>query len=364
MEGIKPPGNLLLDGNVDENWRSFKQRFLLYLTAIGASSNSEERKVALLLTVAGPQAIEVYNTFTLDGRESLDTMLGLFNDYCTPRKNEVYERYVFRSRTQKQGESFGAFLTDLKTKAQTCNFEELKDSMIRDQVVFGINDKRVREKMLSDSNLTLDGAVKLCHASELSAMHAKTFGQSNTAATGTSTMSMCSSTLGLENMSVDVINKKDTGERAGTRNAMPYECRRCGNRHAARQCPAYGKTCAKCRGRNHFAKMCFWSEKTESKKTVHAVDTEDALFIGTVQSDSNTGDGSTVHAVELQSEVWIAPLLVNNTIVPFKLDTGAKANLISWSDVQNLEVRPKILNRTVALKAYNGQSIETKGADN
>ncbi len=47
---------------------------------------------------------------------------------------------------------------------------------------------------------------------------------------------------------------------------VPYDCRRCGNRHAAWQCPAYGKTCAKCKGRNHFARMCFWEEKTESKK--------------------------------------------------------------------------------------------------
>lgn len=54
-----------------------------------------------------------------------------------------------------------------------------------------------------------------------------------------------------------------------------------------------------------------------------------------------------VHAVELKSEVWIAPLLVNNTLVPFKLDTGAKANLINWSDAQNLKVRPKIFNKMV-----------------
>lgn len=129
----------------------------------------------------------------------------------------------------------------------------------------GLYDKWVREKMLSDSNLTLDDAAKLCHASELSAMHAKTFGQSNTAATGTSTPSMGTSTLGLENMSVDVVNKKDTGGRVEPRNIMPYNCRRCGNRHAARQCPAYGKTCAKCKGRNHFAKMCFWGEKLKVK---------------------------------------------------------------------------------------------------
>ena len=172
MDGIKPPESLLLEGNVDENWRAFKQRFLLYVTAIGASEADGARKVALLLTVAGPQAIEIYNTFTFGAaqdRDDLDKVLKNFDDYCTPQKNEVYERFVFRSRVQKQGESFDAFLTDLKKKAQTCNFDRLKDSMIRDQVVFGIFDKKVREKMLRDSEHTLDGAVKLCHTSELSA---------------------------------------------------------------------------------------------------------------------------------------------------------------------------------------------------
>lgn len=77
------------------------------------------------------------------------------------------ERFVFRSRKQEQGQSFDVFLTDLKMSI----FEQLKDSMIHDQVVFEIFDERLREKMLRDSDLTLDGAVKLCHASELSAMH-------------------------------------------------------------------------------------------------------------------------------------------------------------------------------------------------
>ena len=40
MEGIKHPGNLQLEGNVNVNWHAFKQRFLLYITSIGASANS------------------------------------------------------------------------------------------------------------------------------------------------------------------------------------------------------------------------------------------------------------------------------------------------------------------------------------
>ncbi len=48
-------------------------------------------------------------------------------------------------------------------------------------------------------------------------------------------------------------------------------------------------------------------------------------------------------------------------ILPFKLDTGAKVNLINIRDVKALKERPLIQKRTVPLKAYNGQPIETQG---
>lgn len=69
MDTLKPPENLKLTGNVDSNWRSFRQHFELYMTAIGMDTKPEARKVALLLTIAGPQAIEVYNTFVFDENE-------------------------------------------------------------------------------------------------------------------------------------------------------------------------------------------------------------------------------------------------------------------------------------------------------
>lgn len=86
---------------------------------------------------------------------------------------------------------------------------------------------------------------------------------------------------------------------------------------------------------------------------VHAIEMEEALFIMMVQSESKQvrNAANEVHSVGLQSEAWIGPLLVNDTIVPFKLDTGANA----------FKVRPKIQTMTVALKAYNGQSFEKKG---
>ena len=148
---LKSPESLKLTGNVDENWRTFKQQFHLYVSATGLEAKTEARKVALLLTIAGPQAIEVFNTFVFDSpedNEKLDVVLSKFDTHCSPKKNETYERYVFRSRIQRQHEPFDSFLTDLRLKAQSCNFVMLKDSMIRDQLVYGVEDKKVRERLL------------------------------------------------------------------------------------------------------------------------------------------------------------------------------------------------------------------------
>ena len=97
-----------------------------------------------------------------------------FDEHCSPKKNETYERYVFRSRIQMPAESIDAFATDLKLKARTCIFGVLPDSMLRDQIVFGVNETKVRERMLRETDLTLAGAMKICHANELAQQHART----------------------------------------------------------------------------------------------------------------------------------------------------------------------------------------------
>lgn len=54
----------------------------------------DARKIALLLTVADPQAIEVFNTFEFsegEDKDKYDTILEKFSAYCSPQKNVVYE---------------------------------------------------------------------------------------------------------------------------------------------------------------------------------------------------------------------------------------------------------------------------------
>lgn len=80
----------------------------------------------------GTEAIDVFNSFQLivGGQKAYDVVLRKFEQFCTPKRNERYERYVFNSRNQAKSESVEEFITDLKSKCQSCNFGELADSLL------------------------------------------------------------------------------------------------------------------------------------------------------------------------------------------------------------------------------------------
>ena len=47
---FKPPPELSLQGNPSENWRRWRQRFALYLTATESDSKEDDIKIARLLS--------------------------------------------------------------------------------------------------------------------------------------------------------------------------------------------------------------------------------------------------------------------------------------------------------------------------
>ena len=49
-----------------------------------------------------------------------------FNQYCNPYKNVMWEIHKFSTRNQQPGETIDQYVTDLKMKAQTCEFAKFK----------------------------------------------------------------------------------------------------------------------------------------------------------------------------------------------------------------------------------------------
>ena len=123
---LLPPSPLSLQGNLKENWRRFQQQFEIYLSATQIKGKNEEVKSSTFLHVIGPDALEIYNTFTWENEgdeKKLSKIVEKFASYCNPKKNVAYERHIFNKRMQNPGEKIDAYATELHILAKSGEFE-------------------------------------------------------------------------------------------------------------------------------------------------------------------------------------------------------------------------------------------------
>ena len=160
--------------------------------------------------------------------------------------NETFERYTFNSRNQQENESIDAYVTALRTLTKTCNFCDcMRDSIIRDRIVLGIQDHRTRKRLLQERSLTLSKCIDLCKSSEATNLQLKTIS-------------------GAQNEDVHAVQDKhpppgrrdDKSKKSHA--GKTKTCKFCGKAHPFEKgkCPAWSAKCTKCGGRNHFAITC------------------------------------------------------------------------------------------------------------
>ena len=216
----------------------------------------------MLPRVARKQAIEVYNTFSFTAEEEgkYESVIEEFTACCNPKKNETYERCVFHSRKQLQGEPVEQFVADLKLKAQTCQFDNLRDSMIRDRLVLGVSSQRVRDCLLRQEDLDLDKAVKICQAADAKIL---TLAQKGASSSDTS-VNYCN-TRGRR-------QQQRKPFQPSTKQKPATKCSCCDTTHAPRACPVYGKACNKS---GHFARVCRSKPKDGKVRCVSHYDPTD-----------------------------------------------------------------------------------------
>jgi hypothetical protein len=324
------PTALRMDSsNLEEEWRFWEQKFDLFITASGASGKPEATRIAMFLHALGDAALKVYNAFALseDERKNLTAIKAKFRDYCTPRKNVVYDRFQFGKLTQTVGETIDAFVTTLRLRAKTCEFGDQEESLIRDRVVIGCVDHRAQERLLREPDLTLQKALQICRAAEATKEQIKSLrGEIPFQPT------------------VDVV--KSRGE-------SKTQCKNCGMQHAPRSCPAFGKKCNKCNKINHFAKVCRQTgnvhkrSSSRDNKTMHKSSEvnsveHDEMFLGTL---------------ETSGKCWTKSFFINGSVINCKLDSGAEANVMSKAVFNKLKHRPDIRTTPSVLYGYGGNKL-------
>ena len=272
-----------------------------------------------------------------EGKHKPDKVLEALENYCNPRDNEVLESHRFWNTPYQ--EPFDKFLTELKTRAASCNFQE-KDRMMRDKIVFTVTGK-LQELLLRVDGLTLEKAVKVCRAYEQSTKQVKEFKDSSNPSNSATKVNK----VAQKPTPRVPRNKKSEG---GTRHAkkdnegMKISCNFCGYEHEKikEKCPAWGKTFDKCKGRNHFKSKC---------KKVHAI---------SHSHDGNDNcDDQWLMAVSHKKDSINATLTVNDHPVRFQDDSAADVNTICQKHVRKHQVSPT----TVRLNMWNKTNLKPLG---
>ena len=261
--------------------------------------------MSTLLSVIGEEAVKVFDTFAWSEGQSennITDVLAKFDEYCEPRTQVIYERYRFNNRKQEQGESISAYVTEMRVIAKNCALEEITpDEILRDRLVLGVRDEKVRERLLRINDLALSKAIDICKAAEQTSQQLKLI------ATGTD------ESVGAVRAEQKNVPPQNTRRLRDSPINRP-ECRSCGYHHGNRQCPAIGQTCHKCGQKNHFQSKC----RSTNPKVNNVEEVPEEVF-----RISQVGTGT---CALITMEVGMQS---SQSKVTFQLDIGAECNLLS-----------------------------------
>ena len=211
---------------------------------------------------------------------------------------------------QSADETVDAYVTEFRLPAKNCEFGALCNELIRDRFVVGIRDDAVRSRLLREAELDLQKAIDhdICRAAEQTRSHMD---------------ALKNATSTIDEVTKDPLRSKRVDSKIKSKRT-PYkeqpgnaQCKYCGTlrQRDKSKCRAVGKACKKCGKQNYFAKIC------KSVLKTHSLDTHE-LYVGAVEPQKE------INSASRTEEKWNITVEIYNKPLKFKLDTGAKCNVL------------------------------------
>ena len=103
--------------------------------------------------------IDILAMMSIDEEKTTwDELLTAFNDYFKVRKNVIADkesyRAKFNSRKQQPGEPVDEFVQDLYKLVEDCEYSTLKEELSRDNIVVGVLNEALSDRLQAKPNLT------------------------------------------------------------------------------------------------------------------------------------------------------------------------------------------------------------------
>lgn len=352
---VKLPPDFDLQGqNAAAEWKFWRTAFEDYLAATGQHEAADSIKLSILRNMIGIESARIMSTFVVpeDEADKYKHMLSLIQQYVNPRINECFERYNFLKRVQKEGESFEHFLTECRHLVKTCNYnannpnETNEDKALRDKILMGIRDPVTREALLRIDQLSLEKAIQFCRTSEQSKNQSLMF-----QADASNEINVVKKQM----QKVGVSDRRNKFHRnKPSKREDKFKCRRCQTMHGARECPAFGKKCARCGLLNHFANACK-VRNIRSIDQAECSDSENELFVGIVNAKCS----------KIPSKnVWEEIIMLESKKIKVRLDTGADVSVIPITIFNDINMQFKVRPTEYRLKGFEGSEAKPVGIVN
>ena len=297
---IPLPPKLNTKGNLATNWRQWRQIWDSYEIVSHLKQNTDEYRVATFITCVGQDALDVFNGLAFENdqqRSDLNVILTLMEKHFIGETNVIYERYVFNNQNQESNESVDAFVTTLRSLIKSCNYDQLRDELIRDRIVCGIGSNTMRKRLLQESSLTLTKCLDICRAIESTDAKLKAMSTDEVHAFSQSAEKRRS------------FKKKAMPKRSTEKEQLAYDCKFCGYKHERlrEKCPAWGKECKLCKSLNHFASKCRQKSRHTQQHRVHLLD-KDTDSENEIMVVNNSSTKSKIFATAITESVKVLSL--------------------------------------------------------
>ena len=213
-------------------------------------------------------------------------------------------------------------VTVLRNLAKSCNFREcMRDTLIRDRIVLGVNNNALRKKLLQVGKLTLNQFIDIGRSTEVTTSQMK-------AISGVDRVHRVRE--GSRSVNKPLTKRKNDRNVPDNLRGRPHKkCLFCGGERVLQRdkCPAWGQKCLECGGQNHFKSVC----KKAISTRVHDIsqrpdelssEESDVELLAGVAIDSQECD---IHTVGYAKEIH-AEMLIDDRKVGFQIDCGASIN--------------------------------------
>lgn len=237
---------------------------------------------------------------------------------------------------------------------------------MKDRLVEGVRSKKIRGRLLQETDLKLQKAIDMCKSAEQSESQLRS--------------------MKPDEVEVNKLKYRGKSEKKSYRRPAYQTCKFCDKTHPFEKdsCPAFKHHSKKCNRTGHLEKYCYGKKKPlrqfddvssddieQSSDDNTDLDTDYEYVqafrkINTNAEHERDDRMAPVYETILVDKNIYADLLwrdgVRNVVVKCQLDTAAACNVIGNKQLQKyFSTMPKILDSSVKLKCFSGKIIESLG---